>query len=202
MWAILLLPAAVIAAALFTQPQPPQDSSTIILLPDEDGSVGSLIVSNDSGQQALNTAYSTMQSGDSGELAAGTTSAESVAAEFGAMLNATPAAPRSFTVTFQSGSADTLTVQSQREVDTIKTYLLTLPAPEISVIGHTDRVGSIEDNDQLSRLRAESVQRYIQSTGVRTSSIEAAGRGEREPLIETPDGVAEPRNRRVEIRVR
>lgn len=203
MLGFLLLPAAVIAAALLTQPKPQQESSTVILLPDEDGSVGSLIVSNEAGQKSsLDTAYGTLQTGDSGELSAGVTSAESVESEFGALLAATPIAPRSFTVTFESGSADTLSTKSQREIDTIKTYLLTLPAPEIVVTGHTDRVGSIEDNDQLSRQRAQSVKRYIESTGLRTSSLVATGRGEREPLIDTADGVAEPRNRRVEISVR
>ena len=38
--------------------------------------------------------------------------------------------------------------------------------------------------------------------GIPADRIRAAGRGEREPLISTPDGVAEPRNRRVEISVR
>ena len=123
-------------------------------------------------------------------------------AEFGSLLAATPAAPRSFTVTFESGSADTLTRSSLAEVAEIRKYLTTVPAAEITVIGHTDRVGSLENNDALSRQRAESVKRMIQSAGIDAASIAATGRGEREPLVDTADGVAEPRNRRVEIRVR
>jgi outer membrane protein OmpA-like peptidoglycan-associated protein len=38
--------------------------------------------------------------------------------------------------------------------------------------------------------------------GVARDSIQVAGRGEREPLVPTPDEAAEPRNRRVEITVR
>jgi OOP family OmpA-OmpF porin len=38
--------------------------------------------------------------------------------------------------------------------------------------------------------------------GIAASSIVAVGRGKRELLVPTPDGVAEPRNRRVEIVVR
>lgn len=38
--------------------------------------------------------------------------------------------------------------------------------------------------------------------GTKTFSLDAAGRGEREPLVATADGVAEPKNRRVEISVR
>jgi len=38
--------------------------------------------------------------------------------------------------------------------------------------------------------------------GLHASFIRAVGRGEREPLIPTPDEQAEPRNRRVEVIVR
>jgi outer membrane protein OmpA-like peptidoglycan-associated protein len=38
--------------------------------------------------------------------------------------------------------------------------------------------------------------------GVAPENIVAFGRGKREPIVPTPDGVAEPRNRRVEIYVR
>ena len=38
--------------------------------------------------------------------------------------------------------------------------------------------------------------------GVPTDSIETAGRGSREPLVDTAEGVDEPRNRRVEVNVR
>ena len=200
----LLPPALVVAAALLTQPQaePPAITDTVILLPDEDGTVGSLLVSSEGAEQSLDTAYSTVKANENGALAAGTTSAAEVEAEFGSLLAATPAAPRSFTVTFESGSADTLTSDSLEQVAEIRDYLSTLPAAEITVIGHTDRVGSLEDNDALSRQRARSVKRLIQSAGIDAADIEVSGRGEREPLVSTADGVAEPRNRRVEIRIR
>ena len=38
--------------------------------------------------------------------------------------------------------------------------------------------------------------------GIAPENIVAAGRGKREPAVPTADGVAEPRNRRVEILVR
>ncbi|QFU74736.1 OmpA family protein [Halioglobus maricola] len=203
MWGFLLIPAAMIVGAFLTQPEPPpQPTDTIILLPDEDGSVGTLVVSGSTGQTTLNSAYATAQADSAGGLSAGTTSAAAVENEFGAMLAATPAAPRSFVVTFKSGSADTLSAESQAEVDEIKRYLLTLPAPEIQVIGHTDRVGSVEDNDRLSRARADTVKQFISDAGVTAVRIDSSGRGEREPVVATADGRAEARNRRVEIRVR
>jgi outer membrane protein OmpA-like peptidoglycan-associated protein len=70
------------------------------------------------------------------------------------------------------------------------------------VIGHTDRVGSVEHNDALSKKRAELVSGALTSAGIPAAQIEVAGRGEREPVVATADEVAEPRNRRVEISIR
>ena len=70
------------------------------------------------------------------------------------------------------------------------------------VIGHTDRLGQETFNDMLARKRAEMVASRLVSSGVPLERIEVAARGEREPLIPTADGVSEPRNRRVEIKVR
>jgi outer membrane protein OmpA-like peptidoglycan-associated protein len=76
------------------------------------------------------------------------------------------------------------------------------PSPDILVIGHTDRVGGDEDNDRLSLQRAERVRASLVAQGIAAQSIRAAGRGEREPVVQTADGVDEPQNRRVEINVR
>jgi OmpA-OmpF porin, OOP family len=70
------------------------------------------------------------------------------------------------------------------------------------VVGHTDRVGTVPYNDALSLRRAERVQAQLVQLGIPAAQIQAAGRGERAPLVPTEDEVAEPRNRRVEITVR
>ena len=70
------------------------------------------------------------------------------------------------------------------------------------VIGHTDRVGAVPYHDTLSLRRAERVRDELVKVGIAAERIRVAGRGEREPLVATPDEVAEPRNRRVEITVR
>ena len=74
--------------------------------------------------------------------------------------------------------------------------------PDVVVIGHTDALGSDQVNDALARQRAETVRAELIRRGVAPENIQASGRGKREPLIPTPDGIAEPRNRRVEIFVR
>ena len=57
-------------------------------------------------------------------------------------------------------------------------------------------------NDALAQQRAEAVRAELIRRGVAPESIQASGRGKRDLLIPTADGIAEPRNRRVEILVR
>jgi outer membrane protein OmpA-like peptidoglycan-associated protein len=80
--------------------------------------------------------------------------------------------------------------------------IATRPVPELTVAGHTDSLGTDQYNDALSLRRAERVRGLLVARGISPASIVAVGRGKREPLVPTPDGVAEPRNRRVEITVR
>jgi len=70
------------------------------------------------------------------------------------------------------------------------------------VIGHTDAVGTMAYNDELSIKRAERMRIELVKLGAAKDRIRMVGRGKREPLIRTPDGAPEPRNRRVEVNVR
>ncbi|MCE5283792.1 MAG: OmpA family protein [Deltaproteobacteria bacterium] len=73
---------------------------------------------------------------------------------------------------------------------------------EITVSGHTDTVGSIAYNRTLSLNRARAVADLLVSRGVKQEIVEIIYHGKENPFIPTPDGVAEPRNRRVEITIR
>ncbi|MEH6516813.1 MAG: OmpA family protein [Halioglobus sp.] len=183
-------------------PPPPPPPDKIVLLPDEDGNVGKLIVTSAAGEQTLDSAYAAVEVQKSGEISETKESKEAVASRYGTLLDATPPEPKSFTVNFMPASSEVLTEESVQIVAKMQAFLAERPAPEITVIGHTDRVGSDEDNDQLSNARAQTVRRLIEEAGVSAVNIDAAGRGEREPLVQTADKVSEPRNRRVEINIR
>lgn len=66
------------------------------------------------------------------------------------------------------------------------------------ILGHTDTVGSPEDNMVLSRNRAAAIARYFQSKGGITLPILACGFGETMLAVETGDNVDESRNRRAQ----
>jgi outer membrane protein OmpA-like peptidoglycan-associated protein len=159
------------------------------------------VIVNSGGKQAtLDQPYAGARTG-AAEVKPYQSSAADVQATFGAALAAQPARPRSFQVYFVEGS-DAFTEETKATVEQLFAEIARRPAPEIAVVGHTDRVGSDQSNDALSLRRAGLVRGELIKRGVAAENIQASGRGEREPLVPTADNVAEPRNRRVEIIVR
>lgn len=186
------------AAALLLSPTTAQ---TVVVLPGPDGKVGTVVVQRDGEQTVLDTAYSSSHIGADGSEDRSTMSAAAVKQAFGAALGALPPRPVSFNLYFLTGS-DELTAASKVELDKAMAELKRRAVPDIVVIGHTDTVGALEWNDKLSLARAERVRNALISQGLPAERIQAAGRGEREPLLRTADNVPEPRNRRVEVNVR
>ncbi|MFZ4535110.1 OmpA family protein [Propionivibrio sp.] len=195
----LVIPVVAALAILLSQMSPPPDR--VILLPDADGKVGQVVVHSSASTQVLDKAYAASEIDAKGNIAARNEDPASVHARYGALLDARPPRPVSFTVNFVSGSAQELTPESKPVFEQLKTTIASRPAPEISVIGHTDRVGNLEANDALSLKRAEAVRSLLQEAGIQ-AVMEVAGRGEREPLVATADEVEEAANRRVEINLR
>jgi len=73
------------------------------------------------------------------------------------------------------------------------------PGTAIHVLGHTDSSGSAEYNLGLSRKRAWSVTRFLESQSVVPTRIRAIGRGEAYPVADNSTADGRSRNRRVEI---
>lgn len=69
----------------------------------------------------------------------------------------------------------------------------------VSIIGHTDNVGSHEYNQSLSERRAQSVQDYFAGQNVNTLRLEAYGRGETEPRADNSTEAGRQLNRRVDL---
>jgi outer membrane protein OmpA-like peptidoglycan-associated protein len=179
-----------------------QPTTTVVLLPDADGSTGALLVRADGKEQTLATAYGTATVRGNGAAELASADAAEIKQRYAATLAARPLAPVSFTVYFEFGSAVEIAPEFQQTLDKLRAAIGDYPAAEITVIGHTDRVGSLEANDKLSVQRAETVRDLIQQAGIRATVMDVAGRGEREPLVPTADEVPEARNRRVEINLR
>ena len=199
--------AAVAAAvALFGCAQPPKPapkstySERIILLPNKDGRESAVVVKRASGDQEISRPYEAV------ELVGGKEQRTELAQQdveqrYGGVLGAQPARPFTYTLYFMTGTAE-LTPQSRQSLNDVRQKIKGFPAAQVTVIGHTDRVGGDGDNDALSLKRAVAIREVLVQIGIPRAAIEVVGRGEREPLVRTADGVAEDKNRRVEIKLR
>jgi outer membrane protein OmpA-like peptidoglycan-associated protein len=175
-------------------------TGTVVLLPEKDGRDTAVTVTQGSQTVVLDKPYAAARQTTSGATAY-TSNAADVEKQFGEALKAQPSRPVSYTLYFVEGS-DEFTDPSKQTLAEVLAELAKHPVPDIVVIGHTDQVGSDTFNDALALRRAETVRGILVARGLSPASITVVGRGKREPMVPTPDGKAEPRNRRVEIVVR
>ena len=175
----------------------------VVLLPDADGKVGTIVVETAKGEQiVLDSAYATARSDRvRGGVTRETAKEEEVKETFQSALAAQPPKPASFTLYFETGT-DEFTDASKPELQRVLAEVAARGSADISVIGHTDLVGASESNDDLSVKRAERVKAMLVGAGIPAERILVSGRGKREPAVRTSQGVDEPRNRRVEVDVR
>lgn len=120
---------------------------------------------------------------------------------FGWLTGSIPEREAHFILYFQEGTTD-LTAESEPELQRMLTEVARRSGVEVQVTGHTDTLGADTDNDALSLARAQQVRDVLVQRGLDLSTTRTVGRGERELLVATDDGVSEPKNRRVEIIVR
>ncbi len=192
---------AALAFLLLTGCAKPARDDLYVLMPGQDGKTGALSVESGGKQALLDQPYAAARVKAPGRVEPGAVTEQEARQAFGAALAAQPDRPASFLLYFLEGR-DELTPESKQVIGSILGELAKRPAPEIVVIGHTDRVGTVPYNDALSLRRAERMRDELVKAGIPAERITVAGRGEREPLVPTADEVAEPRNRRVEINVR
>ena len=173
----------------------------IVLLPEEDGSLGSIAVAEGDRSVVLNAPLAAARIDTRGGVKPAAVTPAEVQQTFGAALAAQPPKPISFILYFEEGKTQ-VTSESQATLEALLVEVARRQAVEVQITGHTDRVGSVAGNDSLSLERALAVSAMLAQLGLQSDFIRAVGRGEREPLVPTPDEQPEPQNRRVEVIVR
>ena len=196
----LLLVALFALAACAEEPRLRQN--LFVVLPDADGKVGAVQVTQAGGSTLLNSAYAAAQIGRTGQLETVAVTPLEARSIFQSALSAAPRNPTQFRLYFQSNS-DQLTPESAAAFERVfEDVRARGPGFDMEVIGHTDTTGPDTVNQRLSEQRARAIASLLSARGVAVDRIVATGRGENDLLVKTPDETAEPRNRRVEIMVR
>lgn len=204
-----LLPYALYGCASAPSPPPPPPPVSagvvvvVVLLPDDAGQFGRLTLSSPQGTQELSRAGEAVRvsTAEPALPAPVTMDSEYITRVFGAALAARPGPPARFVLYFE-GDSDRLTAESQRRLAEVARTVVERRALAVSIVGHTDTMGTTEYNFQLGLRRARRVQEAIRAQPVDQSIVRVDSHGEKDPLVPTGDNVPEPRNRRVEVTIR
>lgn len=192
-----VIAASLMAAAAFSQ----QAATRVVLLPNDDGHTSIIQVKTGDEVVTIARPYQVVEVSDSLQSEVKQTSPEAIQESFKELLQRIPAKEERFVLYFKPGGT-VLTEASMQTLDALLQKVRARKGGELVVIGHTDRQGDADKNDALSIKRASTLTSQIADTGFDVEHIQAFGRGEREPLVPTEDGVAEGKNRRAEVIVR
>lgn len=104
------------------------------------------------------------------------------------------------TINFETGGAG-ISADSARLLDALTGVATVCKAHRIEIAGHTDTVGTPENNQTLSQSRADAVKAYWAERAVPVEGLAAVGYGETKSLEDLGDEKASAKNRRIEFAV-
>ena len=177
-------------------------ANVVVLIPDENGTVGKVAVHEGASTAELDRPLAAVNAGSEASLRNVFKAQEGdVDSEFAGALAAKPRAPRVFILYFLPGLPE-LDPRSRGDLTAATAEAKGTSNADISVVGHADATGSDALNSALSLRRAEIVRDALVAAGIPSDLIDIAYHGANNPLVPTPRGVAEARNRRVEVTIR
>ncbi len=101
---------------------------------------------------------------------------------------------------FETNSAD-VRAGFNSTMDKLADVVVRYGKTTLTVVGHTDNVGSAQYNQQLSERRARAVAQYFESRRVDPLRMALVGKGETQPAASNASEAGRQANRRVEIYV-
>ena len=104
-------------------------------------------------------------------------------------------------VFFATGSYKLL-AKSFKSLNDVATIMKADESLMLDIDGHTDEVGSNENNQTLSDNRAGSVREYLISRGVGEARMKSTGYGEEKPIADNKTAAGRAKNRRTQMTVR
>ncbi len=78
----------------------------------------------------------------------------------------------------------TLKLEGAAALDEVAAQLAGTQYDTITIVGHTDRIGTVAYNQKLSERRADAMAQYLIGKGVPAEKISASGLGEKNPTAQ------------------
>jgi len=174
--------------------------TTLILMPEEGGKVGSITVNSSGNINVLNKAYERVTTSRVPLLHPSTDvlTETQVYQDYDPLIKAQPLHPITFTVYFSRGSAD-LAEKAKALIPAIIEGIRARVPTEITIMGHTDTTGTDALNARLSLERAQTVEKVLREGIPLNEGVKMHSFGSKDLIVPTPPSVDEPRNRVVEI---
>ncbi|HKM64560.1 MAG TPA: OmpA family protein [Acidisphaera sp.] len=177
-------------------------ANVVVLVPDETGSTGKVIVRNTGGAVELDRSLAAVATGPGHPLGKPfIADQKDVDRAFADTVAATPRAPKIFVLYFLNDQA-VLDPKSRGDEEAAIAAARATPNADISISGHADATGTAAENETLSRRRAELIRDALVTAGVSRDIMSVEYHGANNPRVKRPPGVAEPLNRRVEVTIR
>lgn len=177
---------------------PTSTRTTVVLLPEEDNTVGAVAVASGSSTQRLDKAfsYTTVNGNNATPSNARTVGRDTVNGAYGDLLKANAPAPRIFVLQFLLDKTE-LTEESRSLVPAMLRVVRARKPARITVFGHADATGTHESNLKLSSDRAEAAADLLRASDPSLKNIDLQYFGDTKPStgLRASDG----KNRRVEI---
>jgi outer membrane protein OmpA-like peptidoglycan-associated protein len=178
---------------------------SLVVLADNGKQHNAIMVSNNKGTQRLDRVREFVEIEDENKSIpeVKVMSKEKFKKNFGNLVNALPEKALVYKLYFKENHM-TLTPASKKLIPTIVDKIIETPSM-VDIIGHTDTIGSDEQNFELSFQEASNVKAMLQEAILKILKTKqqiilmTKGYGEEDLLIHTPDNYKENRNRYVEI---
>ncbi|WP_380872295.1 hypothetical protein ACFB49_32410 [Sphingomonas sp. DBB INV C78] len=89
--------------------------------------------------------------------------------------------------------------EAEARLATLAQLLSAYPNAKAKIVGHTDNVGTAEENRRLSLERAQAVVELLVGRGVNKDQLEAQGMGMDQPIASNDTDAGRSQNRRISI---
>ncbi len=175
--------------------------TTVVLLPNDDGEIGEVTVRNlaETETKVLSQDSQMLTVSNDGLSEVKTTTNDYVDRYFADAISVMPKPPSWYVIYFATGSY----APQEDPAKLFPPILADIKGrvnPEVYVSGHTDRTGSAQINETISRKRAEQIASMLESRGIASDIMSIQYFGPNMPLVPYEKGKKfEPKNRRVEV---
>jgi outer membrane protein OmpA-like peptidoglycan-associated protein len=104
-------------------------------------------------------------------------------------------------IEYPNSASTNLPKSAQDYLDEVAKYIKDNPGVEVRITGHSDILGTPDQNEQRATDRATKARKYLIDKGIPSGKVLAFGRGSREPKDSRNSMDAQKKNRRIEIQI-